>query len=125
MTNVIHHGCKPDHEHTIDVRLSWTDGEFTAIVADDGRPFDPLNDWATFTPAMQFLEGSSGRAVAPGAVVPAVVLAAALLASGTSGAGARTARIGDAVYIMQGASVTTAGGEIVGGFVVGRPENAT
>jgi eukaryotic-like serine/threonine-protein kinase len=39
--------------------------------------------------------------------------------------GARTARIGDAVYTLQGATVTTAGGEIVGGFVVARPESAT
>ena len=42
VTNVIHHGCKPERRHTIDVRLSWDSGEFTAIVADDGRPFDPL-----------------------------------------------------------------------------------
>src|SRR5207244_2214693 len=43
VTNVIHHGCKPDQKHTIDVRLAWEGGEFTAVVADDGRPFDPLS----------------------------------------------------------------------------------
>src|SRR5438309_1069004 len=42
VTNVIHHGCSPDERHTIDVRLAWEGDEFTAVVADDGRPFDPL-----------------------------------------------------------------------------------
>jgi serine/threonine-protein kinase len=38
---------------------------------------------------------------------------------------ARTAVIGDAPFALQGASLTTAGGEVVGGFVVARPESAT
>jgi serine/threonine-protein kinase len=36
----------------------------------------------------------------------------------------RRARIGDVAFALQGAALTTAGGEIVGGFVVGRPEVA-
>jgi HAMP domain-containing protein/predicted Ser/Thr protein kinase len=36
----------------------------------------------------------------------------------------RRTRIGGAPFALQGAALTTAGGEIVGGFVVGRPENA-
>jgi hypothetical protein len=38
---------------------------------------------------------------------------------------ARTAAIAGASYALQGAALTTAGGEIVGGFVVARPESAT
>jgi len=38
---------------------------------------------------------------------------------------ARTAMIAGAPYTLQGAALTTAGGEIVGGFVVARPESAT
>ena len=38
---------------------------------------------------------------------------------------ARTAMIGGAPYAMQGAALTTAGGEVVGGFVVARPESET
>jgi len=39
-------------------------------------------------------------------------------------AGARRARIGGEPFALQGAALTTAGGEVVGGFVVGRPETA-
>ena len=39
-------------------------------------------------------------------------------------ADARRARLAGVPYALQGAALTTAGGEIVGGFVVGRPENA-
>jgi anti-sigma regulatory factor (Ser/Thr protein kinase) len=42
VTNVIHHGTDPDNTHTIAISFQWEQGEFTAIVADDGRPFDPL-----------------------------------------------------------------------------------
>ena len=61
-------------------------------------------------------------------------VAKALLAAGAAsttsnrqagGGTARTAQIGDDVYTLQGATLTTAGGEIVGGFVVGRLESAT
>jgi serine/threonine-protein kinase len=38
---------------------------------------------------------------------------------------ARTAVIAGAPFALQGAALTTAGGEIVGGFVVARPESAT
>lgn len=34
---------------------------------------------------------------------------------------AREARIGGTPYVLQGAAMTTSGGEVVGGFVVGRP----
>jgi HAMP domain-containing protein/predicted Ser/Thr protein kinase/predicted secreted protein len=39
-------------------------------------------------------------------------------------AAARRTRIGGAPFALQGAALTTAGGEIVGGFVVGRAESA-
>ena len=38
---------------------------------------------------------------------------------------ARTALIGRAPYVLQGAALSTSGGEIVGGFVVARPASAT
>jgi len=38
---------------------------------------------------------------------------------------ARTAVIGHAPYALQGAALTTAGGETIGGFIVGHPESAT
>ncbi|HEY2376922.1 MAG TPA: protein kinase [Gemmatimonadaceae bacterium] len=38
---------------------------------------------------------------------------------------ARTAIIGRAPYALQGAALTTAGGEVIGGFIVGHPESAT
>jgi len=50
---------------------------------------------------------------------------AASAANGRQTGGARTALVGGAAYTLQGATVTTAGGDIVGGFVVGRPELAT
>jgi serine/threonine-protein kinase len=40
---------------------------------------------------------------------------------GSSPAAVRRARIGDEEYALQGAALTTAGGEVVGGFVVARP----
>ncbi len=42
----------------------------------------------------------------------------------SSPAAPRRAEIGDVPFALQGAALTTAGGEIVGGFVVGRPEIA-
>src|SRR5439155_21256227 len=38
---------------------------------------------------------------------------------------ARTATLGGVPYALQGAGLTTAGGEIIAGFVVGRPESGT
>ena len=38
---------------------------------------------------------------------------------------ARTATLGRVPYALQGAALTTAGGEIIGGFIVGHPESAT
>jgi serine/threonine-protein kinase len=44
----------------------------------------------------------------------------------TAGArAARTAMIGGAPFALQGAALTTAGGDVVGGFVVARPESET
>src|SRR5688572_13858550 len=39
-------------------------------------------------------------------------------------AAVRRTRVGGAPFALQGAALTTAGGEVVGGFVVGRPESA-
>jgi len=38
---------------------------------------------------------------------------------------ARTAIIGHVAYALQGAALTTSGGEVIGGFVVGHPESAS
>ena len=38
---------------------------------------------------------------------------------------ARTAVLGRTPYALQGATLTTSGGEIIGGFIVGHPESAT
>ena len=38
---------------------------------------------------------------------------------------ARTAIIGHTPYALQGAALTTSGGEVIGGFIVGHPENET
>jgi serine/threonine-protein kinase len=38
---------------------------------------------------------------------------------------ARTALIGDASFALQGGALTTAGGDIIGGYVVGRPQEST
>ena len=38
---------------------------------------------------------------------------------------ARTAIIGHASYALQGAALTTSGGEVIGGFIVAHPESAT
>jgi HAMP domain-containing protein len=70
--------------------------------------------------------------VAATSLADAVQAAAALPAAGalpassrpSDPAAARRALIGGAPFALQGAALTTAGGEIVGGFVVGRPENA-
>ena len=56
--------------------LEIVDMGFDAVL---GRPFDPLIDWTMFRPAVEFLDGTSGRAAAIGAVVGAVVLAVAVL----------------------------------------------
>jgi anti-sigma regulatory factor (Ser/Thr protein kinase) len=42
LTNVISYGYDDGKEHQILVRLALEKGNFTAEVADDGRPFDPL-----------------------------------------------------------------------------------
>jgi serine/threonine-protein kinase len=47
-------------------------------------------------------------------------------ASGTAGPrAARTAIIGRTPYALQGAALTTSGGEVIGGFIVGHPESET
>jgi phosphatidylglycerophosphate synthase len=56
--------------------LKLLDMGFFAVL---GRPFDPVTDWTTFAPAVEYLDGSSGRIAATGAVVAAVALAAAVL----------------------------------------------
>jgi hypothetical protein len=56
--------------------LKILDMGFFAVL---GRPFDPVTDWAAFGPGLEFLQNSSGRLTAIGAVVAAVVLAVAVL----------------------------------------------
>jgi phosphatidylglycerophosphate synthase len=56
--------------------LKVLDLGFSAVLA---RPFDPLTDWASFLPAVEFLAGSSGRLAAIAAVAAAVGLAAGVV----------------------------------------------
>jgi len=42
LTNVISYGYKDTQEHEIILRLSFANGEMTAEIEDDGRPFNPL-----------------------------------------------------------------------------------
>jgi anti-sigma regulatory factor (Ser/Thr protein kinase) len=42
LTNVISYGYEDNQEHEIILRLSFTAGEMTAEIEDDGRPFNPL-----------------------------------------------------------------------------------
>lgn len=42
LTNVISYAYEDDKEHTIILRLSFANGEMTAQVEDDGRPFNLL-----------------------------------------------------------------------------------
>ena len=42
LTNVISYAYDDNQEHEITLRLSFVDGELTAELADDGRPFNPL-----------------------------------------------------------------------------------
>jgi len=42
LTNVISYAYEDNNEHDIILRLSFTDGEVTAELEDDGRPFNPL-----------------------------------------------------------------------------------
>lgn len=42
VANVIRHGFEDDGRHEIRVTLEWSDGNLTATVEDEGRPFDPL-----------------------------------------------------------------------------------
>jgi phosphatidylglycerophosphate synthase len=56
--------------------LKILDMGFVAVL---GRPFDPLTDWTMFAPALEFVDGSSGRRTAIGAVVAAVALATTVL----------------------------------------------
>jgi phosphatidylglycerophosphate synthase len=56
--------------------LKILDMGFFAVL---GRPFDPVTDWTTFAPGLEYLNGSSGRAAEIGAMAGAVVLATAVL----------------------------------------------
>ena len=42
LTNVISYGYEDNREHEITLRLAFADGELTAEIEDDGRPFNPL-----------------------------------------------------------------------------------
>src|SRR3954453_14399227 len=41
VSNVIRHGYSDTSDHTVDVRLTVVDGVVTAIIEDDGHPYDP------------------------------------------------------------------------------------
>jgi phosphatidylglycerophosphate synthase len=56
--------------------LKVLDVGFTTVL---GRPFDPVVDWTTIGLAVAYVDGSSGRAAATGAVVAAVSAAAVVL----------------------------------------------
>ncbi|MGY1639964.1 CDP-alcohol phosphatidyltransferase family protein [Geodermatophilus sp. SYSU D00703] len=56
--------------------LKVLDAGFATVL---GRPFDPVVDWTTIGLAVAYVDGSSGRGAATGAVVAAVVAAAAVL----------------------------------------------
>ena len=43
-TNVVSYGFDDDTEHDIEIVLSKNGGTITIEIADDGRPFDPLQD---------------------------------------------------------------------------------
>ncbi len=43
-TNVVSYGYDDDTEHDIEIMLSKNGGAVTIEIADDGRPFDPLQD---------------------------------------------------------------------------------
>lgn len=43
-TNVVSYGYDDDTEHDIEIVLSKNGGAATIEIADDGRPFDPLQD---------------------------------------------------------------------------------
>ncbi len=43
-TNVVSYGYDDDAEHDIEIVLSKNEGTVTIEIADDGRPFDPLQD---------------------------------------------------------------------------------
>jgi serine/threonine-protein kinase len=70
--------------------------------------------------ASSFVNGTAARAALPSAQPPP-----ARRGSGTVREAGRTALIGDAEFALQGGALTTAGGDIVGGFVVGRPQEST
>jgi serine/threonine-protein kinase len=65
------------------------------------------------------------RDIARAALPPAGAPAAAKRASSAPREAARTAQIGDASFALQGGALTTAGGDIIGGYVVGRPQEST
>ena len=108
-----------DKQMALDVRAA-TAAEIVFYSLDTkGKPhvvatsLDSVSDASTAIPAAA--PTSAGGAGAPNdGTLPAATPRAA-----------RVAVIAGASYALQGAALTTAGGEIVGGFVVARPESAT
>jgi serine/threonine-protein kinase RsbW len=41
VSNVIRHGFDDDKEHSFEVRIALNDGVVTAVIEDDGHPYDP------------------------------------------------------------------------------------
>ena len=67
----------------------------------------------------------ASRDVARAALPPAGSTPAASRTSAATREAARTTLIGDASFALQGGALTTAGGDIIGGYVVGRPQEST
>jgi serine/threonine-protein kinase len=107
-----------DRQMALDVRAA-TAAEIVFYSLDlKGKPhvvatsLDSLSDASTAIPTAA-TEGTAPAASPNDGTLPA------------SPRAARTAMISGSAYALQGAALTTAGGEIVGGFVVARPESAT
>ena len=43
LTNIISYAFPDGRRHTIEIRVEHSDGYLTAVVSDDGAPFDPLS----------------------------------------------------------------------------------
>jgi serine/threonine-protein kinase RsbW len=43
LTNIISYAFSDGKRHAIEIRLEYRDGYLTAVVSDDGTPFDPLS----------------------------------------------------------------------------------
>ena len=108
-----------DRQMALDVRAATgADIVFYAIDS-HGKPHVAATSFDSAKHAVAALP-----AVAPNAPVATTARSDSVIPSAGPRA-ARTAMIGHVPYALQGAALTTAGGEIIGGFIVGHPESAT